>query len=325
MSYSLSTDSFNSSNPLISVILCVYNGGDLLRDAVNSVLTQTWQNLELIIINDGSTDGCVVSIKDINDPRMKIINQANAGKPTAMNCGLDIARGEFYAIQDADDISHPERLERQVSRLIAEPELAGVFCGFDLILDGRRVAPRLRGKSAAECAEDIKLFRMPGHDPTAMYRVSLVREFRYDTELRVVEGLDHILRVGEKYPLAVCDGSLYSYRIESASLTKQNPRKRIELVRSALRKAYIRRGLPIPDEFGAPIPVNLQRRDIDNNLAAHFMESVVDLCHVGKRIAAVGVGVRCVFLWPWAGHYWKAFLYALLPQIVVTKIRKNRS
>src|SRR5579864_7265455 len=103
----------------------VYNAGDYLRPAVESVLAQTYQNWELILVDDGSTDGCVSRLADIQDTRLRLVSQTNAGKPAAMNRGLGMARGEFYALQDADDVSRPERIERQLACLLAHPQVAG--------------------------------------------------------------------------------------------------------------------------------------------------------------------------------------------------------
>src|ERR1700733_3555257 len=104
-----------TNNPLVSVIMCVYNAGSYLLPAVQSVLAQTYQTIELLIVDDGSTDGCMECIQKIEDPRIRIIRQKNKGKPAAMNVALAEMRGEFYALNDADDLSHPRRIELQLA------------------------------------------------------------------------------------------------------------------------------------------------------------------------------------------------------------------
>src|SRR5687767_14591739 len=97
--------------PLVSVIICTYNAGNYLRDAITSILSQTHRNLEVLVVDDGSSDGSAEAAhKTINDERVRWLNQNNAGKPVALNRALNEIRGEFYAIQDADDISHPSRI-----------------------------------------------------------------------------------------------------------------------------------------------------------------------------------------------------------------------
>src|SRR5690606_2195699 len=143
--------------------------------------------------------GSVSRLEEMRDDRLRIIRQPNAGKSVAMNHALAEMRGEYYAIQDADDISHPTRIERQLGRILREPELAGVFCGHELLIGGKRCARRFREKEKAECRSDIEAFRMPAHDPTGMFRWKLVEGIEYAPELRIGQGFDYILRVGEKY------------------------------------------------------------------------------------------------------------------------------
>lgn len=105
------------SNPKVSVILPAYNAAAHLDKAIDSILAQSFSNFELIIINDGSTDGTAKLLTEYQDPRIKIITQENLGLPTALNRGLAIAKGIYIARQDADDISLPTRLEKQVQFL----------------------------------------------------------------------------------------------------------------------------------------------------------------------------------------------------------------
>src|SRR3954470_18479754 len=124
-----------AEGPLVTVVMCVYNAGKYLRPSLLSIIDQTYRNLDILIIDDGSTDGCFNSVQDLLvDERVRVIHQANSTKPVAINRALDRIRGEFYAIQDADDISYPTRIERQVRALLNHPNLAAVFCGNELII-----------------------------------------------------------------------------------------------------------------------------------------------------------------------------------------------
>lgn len=315
----------NPDRPLVSVIVCVYNAGGYLRASVESVLAQTYSRIEVLIIDDGSTDGCMDSIANLSDPRIRRFHQANAGKPAALNVGLSQARGAFYAIHDADDLSDGRRIERQADYLLAHPQVGGVFCGHDLIIRDRRLAPYAGGKSAAQCRADIASFRMPAHDPTGMYRMSMVSNLRYDESLPIVEGYDYILRVGEQFPLAVLGECLYSYRIHPESVTKRDPARRDRLVVELMRRACVRRGLEprqaIPHVFGEGVS---WVPSSDNNLAAHFIESACELRSNRRRLAALRVGLSCAALRPTAPHHWKALAYALLPELAVRRIRSRR-
>jgi glycosyltransferase involved in cell wall biosynthesis len=108
-------------DPKLSVILPTYNAAEHLDKAIDSILGQTFTDFELIIINDGSTDGTHELLRSYFDPRIQVINQANLGLPKALNEGIKASRGIYLARQDADDISLSERFEKQVSFLDEHP------------------------------------------------------------------------------------------------------------------------------------------------------------------------------------------------------------
>ena len=115
----------NTLSPLVSVVMPVYNQERYVTDAVTSILTQTFQDFEFIIVDDGSTDRTPEILKTFTDPRIIIVRQQNAGFIAALRFGYRRARGEWIARMDSDDLSHPSRLAKQVEFLAAHPE-----CGF---------------------------------------------------------------------------------------------------------------------------------------------------------------------------------------------------
>jgi len=123
----------------VSVVMSVYNGARYLREAIDSILGQTFRDFEFIIINDGSTDVTRDIILSYDDPCIHLIeNETNLGLPVSLNKGIRVARGEYIARQDADDVSLPERLERQVNTLDAHSSVGVVGCWWQRIdLDGR--------------------------------------------------------------------------------------------------------------------------------------------------------------------------------------------
>jgi len=108
--------------PLISCIVPVYNGERYLRQALDSILTQTYRPLEIIVADDGSTDGTAAVVTRYGD-QIHYIRQDNSGAPAVRNLGLRVAHGEFVAFLDADDLWHPEKLQRQIARFAERPEL----------------------------------------------------------------------------------------------------------------------------------------------------------------------------------------------------------
>jgi glycosyltransferase involved in cell wall biosynthesis len=107
---------------LISCIVPVFNGEKYLAEALDSILAQTYRPLEIIVADDGSTDGTAAAVAEYGS-QICYLKQSNAGPATARNLGLSVARGDFVAFLDADDLWHPEKLERQAARFRARPEL----------------------------------------------------------------------------------------------------------------------------------------------------------------------------------------------------------
>lgn len=116
--------------PKVSVIMSAYNVEDYVREAVNSILNQTFKDFELIVINDGSTDKTLKILQTYSDPRIKLFTQEHTGVYTAWNKGIMKANSEYIAIFDADDIAFPQKLQKQVNFLDNNPEIAimGSFC-----------------------------------------------------------------------------------------------------------------------------------------------------------------------------------------------------
>jgi len=119
--------------PIFSVIIPVFNGGEYLERALTSVFGQSLQDFEVIVVDDGSTDHSVEEARTIKDSRLSILSQPNAGAPSALNRGIAIARGEYVAFLDADDLWAPGKLQRQLEAFIAHPEADLSFTGLSYI------------------------------------------------------------------------------------------------------------------------------------------------------------------------------------------------
>ena len=108
--------------PLISCIVPVFNAERFIADALDSILAQSYRPIEVVVIDDGSTDKTPEVVTAYGD-RLRYFRQAHSGAPQARNFGLGLAQGEFIAFLDADDLWHPEKLARQMARFEARPEL----------------------------------------------------------------------------------------------------------------------------------------------------------------------------------------------------------
>jgi glycosyltransferase involved in cell wall biosynthesis len=324
--FAANSDRAGSQSPLVSIVTCVYNAGEYLRPSVLSIVNQTYRNLDIIIIDDGSTDGCLDTITDLlDDKRIRIFRQSNATRPVALNRALDLVQGDFYAIQDADDISEPTRIAKQLEAILPRPELAAVFCGYWLQIGAKRTAPLMTPKGEAECKADIDAFRVPAHDATGLFRLSLIRSMQYDVSLPFVEAVDYILRVGEQHPIVVLGDCLYGYRLHPDSLTQSDPHRRNRMVNRMLEEAHHRRGLA----FDTAFPPARQRKYrssnsvADNDIASVFVTSVLSQRQAKRHWGAVRTGLDCARLHPLDPYYYKALMYALVPVRLLRLIRRS--
>lgn len=170
------------NKPLVTVLMSVYNGQKFLSEAIESILNQTFKDFEFLIINDGSTDSSRGIILSYNDSRIKLIeNQANIGLTRSLNKGIDLAQGKYIARMDADDISLPERLEKQVRFMELNEDVAVCGSCAEIINETKAKIGEFKNP---ESSDDIKIslfFLNPIVHPTAVMRKNRVVEVgKYD-------------------------------------------------------------------------------------------------------------------------------------------------
>lgn len=114
--------------PRISVVINTYNGGSVIEETINSILSQTYQNFEIVVVDDCSSDRTVEKVRKLGDSRIRIyVNDKNRGAAYSAQRGVDFSRGEYIAKSDQDDISYPRRLEKQLHYMEAHPDI--FICG----------------------------------------------------------------------------------------------------------------------------------------------------------------------------------------------------
>lgn len=207
-------------SPLITVLMPVHNGAAYLAEAICSMQRQTVGDFELLIVDDASTDHSLDIIRQITDPRIRLIESRERLKLSgALNLGLDQARGRFVARMDADDISLPHRLERQARFLDQHPDIG--FCGSWIRLFGAGPHHVLRRPTTPALIHAFTLFDSPFAHPTVMLRrESFERhQLRFDGTYFPTEDFELWARALKCFPAANLPEVLLRYRVHGKSLT----------------------------------------------------------------------------------------------------------
>ena len=234
--------------PRVSVLLPVWNGEAFLEAAVESILRQTLSSFELIVIDDGSTDASAAIAENFarSDDRVRLLRRAHEGLSAALNAGIAAARGEYIARMDADDVSVPQRLEKQVSYLDAHPACVAIGSWIDVVDEA---GLPLGVKTFRERHEQISaaLFRgiSPMAHPTVVMRGDVLRATGgYDARFYPSEDLDLWFRLADRGELANLGEVLLRHRRHkgAAGVRERETMKAVSL--AICNAARSKRGLP---------------------------------------------------------------------------------
>lgn len=158
------------SVPTVSVIMPVFNGGSTLQLAVQSVLLQEFSDFELLVIDDGSSDGCIEMLSSLRDARLKIVRQKHGGLVAALNNGVRQSRGRYIARHDQDDVSFPQRFTKQVAFLEDNPKVDLLGTRAIVFVDSGEVVGLLPFKATHKALTSSLWFGIPLPHPTWMGR-----------------------------------------------------------------------------------------------------------------------------------------------------------
>ncbi|HEY8748521.1 MAG TPA: glycosyltransferase [Tepidisphaeraceae bacterium] len=252
-----------STQPAVSVAIPLYNAAPYVAQSIRSVLQQTFTDFELIVVDDGSTDGSADIVERVaaGDSRLRLIRQANVGVSAASNRATELARGEFLARVDADDICLPERLEKQVAYLRANPDCVAVGSRVMFIDDQGDPLFEMPGIAFTHEEIDRGLLAVEWTilQPATMFRTQALRTVGgYRTDLHIHEDHDLFLKLAEIGKLANVPEVLFQYRQRANSAVTTYASKHVDSFRSVFQDAWKRRGLegkrelptiaPHPDE-----------------------------------------------------------------------------
>ena len=204
------------NTPLVSVVMSVYNGARYLRQAVDSILNQSYSNFEFIIIEDGSTDDSMAIINTYQDSRIRLIdNVVNLGLPTSLNRGIREAKGKYIARQDADDVSLHHRLQRQVEWLDSQENIGATGTwALEIDMNGRIFnKQKFIGDPESQLQQLLRDGLNPWPHGSAMMRKDLVIDVGgYDERFWYTQDFDLWLRLWSHCEFKVFPEYLYKLR-----------------------------------------------------------------------------------------------------------------
>lgn len=214
------------SSALVTVLMAVHNGERHLPAALGSVINQTYKNLEIVVVDDGSTDSTATTLADCQDLRLRVIrNPEKIGLARSLNRGIDLAKGSYIARMDADDVCHPERIERQVQYMEHHPDVGLLGTACRLIDDDDGLLGTVQHPTDDAAMRWRLLFGPALAHPTAMIRTSVLRRhgLRYNPQWPVAQDYEFWPRVLQHCRGANLTDLLLDYRLhgQSASAVKR--------------------------------------------------------------------------------------------------------
>lgn len=242
--------------PPVTVLLPVRDGLPHLRDAVASVLAQTHRDLELLVLDDGSTDGTGAWLDGLRDSRVRVLHREGRGLVAALNDGLGEARHELVARMDADDLSAPDRLERQCAHLLAHPHVAAAGSCFHVIDEEGAVVGEAHTAAHTAYLRRLMYARNDFAHGSMMLRRSAVLAVGGYRDVGPCEDYDLWVRLLSGYDLANLPDLLYSYRLSETGVSALAAGRQVASLHAVRHRLHGE--LPLP----RPRPLDLAREGV---------------------------------------------------------------
>lgn len=234
-------------NPKISVVMSVYNGEKYLRESIESILQQTFSDFEFIIINDGSTDQTKEILEFYKDSRIRLIHQGNKGLTKSLNKGIKLAKGEYIARQDADDISYPKRFEKQIAYMASNADIAlcGTWVKIFGTLDTEWHYPLSHDEISCK-----HLFENSLAHSSVIIRNSIIKKHNlfYDETLKTSQDYDLWVRISQNHRIANLNELLLKHRLHETNVGKIKKTDQIHSADIVREKQLLDLGLSVSEE-----------------------------------------------------------------------------
>jgi glycosyltransferase involved in cell wall biosynthesis len=272
------------SEPMVSIIVCVYNGSEFLASTLDSALAQTCSEFELIVIDDGSTDGSMELLGKYADPRIRTIGQPNRGAAAALQAGIDLARGNYVALLDQDDIWERDKLQCHIELFQQKPDIDLTFSWFRLI-DGQGNdmglhSSRYRGTISFP---DLLCDFVIGASSNVVIRRSALSTAHVDASLPRVYDWDLFLRIALLAPdnVQAIPKDLMRYRRRDGQISSD-----VESLKQEWRRALAKLRDLVPDQVA---PVEKLAR---SNMNRYFARLAYSRSAYASGLLHLGEGFR---------------------------------
>jgi glycosyltransferase involved in cell wall biosynthesis len=308
-------------NPTVSVIIPTHNRAKLIGKAIKSVLNQTYQDFEIIIVDDGSTDNTEETVKSFNNFKIRYISHSNnRGISAARNTGIRASRGKYIALLDSDDEWLPEKLDQQIKVFQNASSEVGVVCSWSYNIDekGNYISKRCLPKKDGYIYEDL-LSTDPISVPTVLIRKECFhRVGLFDNLLNAQQDWDMWIRIAKYYKFVLIKIPLVKYRIHPNQISKNLEVKVITAKR--ILKKYANELKKRPGAY-----------------SKHHFYIGNRLCHMGKTKEGQRYLLKAILLYPFCIRYYicivgslfgpKCFIYFVkikrcLTNVIITLLIK---
>ncbi len=296
-----------AETPLVSVVIPSYNAARFVADAVRSVLAQTYPNLEVLVIDDGSADDTRQVMEQFaSDARVHYHYQPNAGVSSARNRGIQIARGEFIGLCDADDLWMPNKLELQVPCFFGRPQLGVVYCKpLHVDVNDQPLETYQTDRYSGKVSDTLLLGNFVTGSTSLIPKECFDAVGFYDTSLKTCEDYDLWLRISTKYEFLYLDQVTYRYRQweGQVSISRNEPQFYEDAIR--VKRAF----LAANSELVSPSLVNEVWAGVFSGKAQCTMRTT------GSRKSALSDIFRSLSYLPLRLNTWKAAVKVLINRV----------
>jgi len=307
------------TNKLVSVVIPTYNRAGLIIDALNSVYRQSYRPLEVIVVDDGSTDTTEKVVRSwiggYSEPGefvAHLVQQQNLGGNAARNRGIQESTGELIAFLDSDDVWHPDKLQKQVP-LFDDLEVGGVYCGIRAVnIDSGQESTQERLYPTGWLLDQLLIRDVTAPTSTYVVRREVFEQVgAFDLELKARQDWDMWIRIASRYKIQAVPEPLVQYREHSEPRTATDPSREIHAYK-VIREKYAR--------LLAQQPSRVQ------NAAKASYYKRMGRVHFHHRISttrALQYYVSALFYWPGDFDTWAALFGVLLPMGVRKRLHRE--